>query len=229
MPRCASASPPPAILRVFPLTGCILLPGNWLPLHIFEPRYRALVTDAMASDHFIGMVQPLVPAADNSGPVEEIGGPRELHPVGGAGRIEHYLPEPDGRFHILLKGVTRFRLVREMPLEKGYRRFQVSYQDYGGDGEEPRRLLDAAEILEALQFLRASHSLSIDPDDFKNLSGIAVLNGLAAALPFTPAEKQALLEASAPCDRLKILLALMTLGFRQGTGTRMPPPGSSIH
>ena len=228
MPRCTSTSRPPAVLRVFPLTGCILLPGNWLPLHIFEPRYRALVTDAIASDHFIGMVQPLAPASDNMGPVEENGGPPELHGIGGAGRIEHYLPEPDGRFHILLKGVTRFRLVQELSPDKGYRRFEVSYEGYDGDALEPGRPLDAADILEALQVLRASHSISIEPEDFKNLAGIAVLNGLAAALPFSPAEKQALLEAPAPCDRQKILLALMTMGFRQGTGTRIVPPGT-IH
>jgi Lon protease-like protein len=226
MPRCASTSRPPAVLRVFPLTGCILLPGNWLPLHIFEPRYRALVTDAIASDQFIGMVQPVIPAADNAGPVEEVDHPPQLHGVGGAGRIEHYLPEPDGRFHILVKGVTRFRLLREAPQERGYRRFEVSYEGYDADAQEPGRALDASEILDALQVLRASHSLSIDPDDFKSLSGIAVLNGLAAALPFSPAEKQALLEALAPCDRQKILLALMTMGFRQGTGTRTPPPGT---
>ncbi len=228
MPRCGTRSTPPAILRVFPLTGCILLPGNWLPLHIFEPRYRALVNDAIASDQFIGMVQPVVPAPDNTGPVEELHDPPELHHIGGAGRIEHYLPEPDGRFHILLKGFTRFRLVRELPPEKGYRRFEVSYEGYGADAQEPGRPLDAGDILQALQVLRASHSISIDPDDFKNLAGIAVLNGLAAALPFTPAEKQALLEAPAPCDRQKILLALMTMGFRQGTGTRVVPPGT-IH
>src|SRR5262245_32271611 len=179
MPRCTSTSRPPAVLRVFPLTGCILLPGNWLPLHIFEPRYRALVTDAIASDHFIGMVQPLVPAPDNTGPVDEAGGPPELHRIGGAGRIEHYLPEPDGRFHILLKGVTRFHLTREMETERGYRRFEVSYEGYDGDAREPGQPVDASDILEALQVLRDSHSLSIEPEDFRNLAGIAVLNGLA--------------------------------------------------
>ena len=218
----------PSILRVFPLTGCILLPGNWLPLHIFEPRYRAMVRDALATDRVIGMIQPRLPAQDNFGPVEEPEGGPELHVVGCAGRIEHSLPEPDGRFHILLKGMIRFRLQCELAPERGYRRFQVAYEAFGADLREPGRHLDASRILRAMEVLKESHNLCIEPDDFRSLSGIAVLNGLAAALPFAPAEKQALLEAAGPEDRERLLLALMAMGFQPGTGTRKAPP-SSIH
>jgi uncharacterized protein len=218
----------PASLRVFPLTGCILLPGNWLPLHIFEPRYRAMVRDALATDRLIGMIQPRVPAPDNVAPVGESPETPELHPVGCVGKIEHSLPEPDGRFHILLKGVSRFRLVEEMSEQAGYRWFHVSYEAFAHDFQEPRCHLDSSKILRAMEVLKQSHSLSIDPEDFRGLSGIAVLNGLSAALPFAPAEKQALLEAAGPKEREHLLLALMAMGFRQGTGTRCPPP-STIH
>lgn len=218
----------PVNLRVFPLTGCILLPGNWLPLHIFEPRYRAMVRDALASDKLIGMIQPRLPASDNVAPTGESAETPELHPVGCVGRIEHSLPEADGRFHILLKGVSRFRIVEEMSERVGYRRFQVCYDAFFADFQEPSCNLDSSRILRAMEVLKQSHSLSIDPEDFKGLSGIAVLNGLSAALPFAPAEKQALLEAASPRERERLLLALMAMGFQPGTGNRCPPP-STIH
>jgi len=215
---------PPAALRVFPLTGCILLPGNWLPLHIFEPRYRAMVRDALATDRWIGMIQPRMPAPDNFGPPEGQAEDPELHAVGCAGTIQHCLKETDGRFHILLKGVSRFRLLREMHKQEGYRWFQVAYDAYAADHAEPQCALDSCRILRAMEVLRQSHSLAIDPDDFKGLTGIAVLNGLSAALPFAPAEKQALLEATTPEERERLLLALMAMGFQQGAGTRCTPP-----
>lgn len=217
----------PSVLPVFPLTGCILLPGNWLPLHIFEPRYRAMVSDVLASDRMMGMIQPLVPAPDNAGPVEGEEDPA-LHAIGCTGVIVHALPEPDGRYHILLKGESRFRVLGEKEKLRGYRRLEVCYQMFEGDPCEPGQDLDPSRILRALQVLKDSHSLSIDPDDFRNLGGVAILNGLSAALPFTPGEKQALLEASGIQQRERILLGLMTLGFQQGTGTRVVPP-STVH
>ncbi|MCI0407572.1 MAG: LON peptidase substrate-binding domain-containing protein, partial [Acidobacteria bacterium] len=134
----------PASLRVFPLTGCILLPGNWLPLHIFEPRYRAMVRDALATDRLIGMIQPRVPAADNVAPTGDPAEGPELHPVGCVGKIEHSLPEPDGRFHILLKGVSRFTIVEEMSEQAGYRWFHVNYEAFSGDFRESSCNLDSS-------------------------------------------------------------------------------------
>jgi Lon protease-like protein len=218
----------PPILPVFPLTGCILLPGNWLPLHIFEPRYRALVSDALASDRIMGMIQPVVPAPDNAGPVEGEEEDPTLHAIGCAGVIVHALPEPDGRYHILLKGESRFRVLGEKEKLRVYRRLEVCYQTFEGDPCEPGQDLDPSRILKALQVLKDSHSLSLDPDDFRNLGGVAILNGLSAALPFAPGEKQALLEANGIQQRERLLLGLMTLGFQQGTGTRIVPP-STVH
>ncbi|HEV8377170.1 MAG TPA: LON peptidase substrate-binding domain-containing protein [Candidatus Polarisedimenticolia bacterium] len=218
----------PTVLPVFPLTGCILLPGNWLPLHVFEPRYRALVSDVLAGDRIMGMIQPLVPATDNAGPAEGGEENPDLHAVGCAGVIVHALPEPDGRYHILLKGESRFRVQREAQKLRGYRRLEVSYQAFQGDPCEMGQVLDPSRILRALQVLKDSHSLSIDPDDFRNLGGVAILNGLSAALPFTPGEKQALLEAAGIQHRERLLLGLMALGFGHGTGSRFVPP-STIH
>jgi Lon protease-like protein len=218
----------PEVIPVFPLSGCILLPGNWLPLHIFEPRYRNLVADARSGDGLIGMVQPGVPDLDNWGVSLLPGKVPELCAIGGVGRIERCQPEPDGRFHILLRGISRFRLERELPLHRGYRRFEVTFADFAGDGGEPERVLDPGPLLEAMRVLQTSHHLAIDADDFRHLPGVAIVNGLSAALPFTAAEKQALLEAVDVKRRESLLLALMTLGFDPNSG-RIPPPASTVH
>lgn len=110
---------PPEILPVFPLTGTLLLPGNFLPLNIFEQRYGNMVADAMAGERTIGMIQPLVPRPDNWGMPEEVFDQPELYAVGCAGRIERCEPQPDGRYLVLLKGVSRFRVREELPPLRG--------------------------------------------------------------------------------------------------------------
>ncbi len=115
-------SSPPEIIPLFPLTGVLLLPGMLLPLHIFEPRYRAMVSGAMQEGGHIGMVQPLLPRQDNHPPPgAELETPN-LYPVGCAGRLEQHQESPDGRILIQLRGIIRFRIVEELPLHEGHRR-----------------------------------------------------------------------------------------------------------
>ena len=206
----------PTVLPVFPLSGCILLPGNWLPLHVFEPRYRNMVADAMQGDRTIGMIQPRVPARDSEAPAEPVPEAPRLYRVGGAGRIERCLSEPDGRYHILLKGIVRFRIREELPLLRGYRRFQVECSDFVPDLEEQRGSPDPARHLEALRDFSLRHGLALDPRAFQHLPGIEVINGLAAALPFSPAEKQALLESRDPEERASTLFTLLRMGLGEG-------------
>src|SRR3954463_10996443 len=99
----------PAIIPVFPLTGSLLLPGNLMPLNIFEPRYLNMVADALAGANHIGMVQPLVPHQDNWVAEAESASPRDLYPIGCVGRIERREQQPDGRYVIVLRGISRFR------------------------------------------------------------------------------------------------------------------------
>ncbi len=114
--------PLPDPLPIFPLTGTLLLPANWLPLNIFEPRYLAMVEDAMAEGRMIGMIQPLVARQDNAPPyevlLEEIEDHPSLYRIGCAGRIERCERQADGRFLILLRGVSRFRVIDELPLRQ---------------------------------------------------------------------------------------------------------------
>ncbi len=203
----------PETLPLFPLTGSLLLPGSWLPLNVFEPRYCSMVEDAMAGAPWIGMIQPYVPRQDNWPALEAPPENPELYGVGCAGRIERCEPQPDGRFVILLKGASRFRVRRELPLYKDYRRAAVDYSEFDADLAEPESHLDPARLLAAVRVWSTAHGLAFDLDVLAALPGVALLNGLSVALPFLPAEKQALLEAPGPSEREDLLLTLMAMGI----------------
>lgn len=203
----------PAILPIFPLTGSLLLPGNLLPLNVFEPRYRNMVADAMAGERHIGMIQPLVPRQDNWVDAAQAPSNPDLYPIGCAGRIERCEPQSDGRYLIVLRGVGRFRIARELPLRRGYRQVEADYSDFPADPAEPGIVLDPSRMLRALRGFAAAQGLEFDFDLLGSLPGVSLLNGLAAALPFRPAEKQALLEAAGPMEREELLLTLMGMGI----------------
>jgi hypothetical protein len=205
-------SEPPRILPIFPLTGVVLLPLNWLPLHVFEPRYRALVEDAMAGPRFIGMIQPLVPADDNSpDPDEEPGEGPEVYPVGCAGRIERCERQPDGRFLILLRGVRRFRVRAELAPRRGYRRVEADYEEFAADLAEAAAEVDPGPALAAARALGRVRGFELDLGKLAGLPGFSLVNGLAAAMPLSPAEKQALLEAPDPAARQELLTSLLEM------------------
>lgn len=214
----------PEELPLFPLTGSLLLPGNWMPLNVFEPRYRRMVEDALEGPRAIGMIQPILPRDDDHGPDPALVDPDRpaLYRVGCAGRIERCEPQEDGRYVVLLKGACRFRVREELPLVGGYRRARVAYDEFAADLDEPEAVLDPDPILSALRDFAASRELEFDLDRLETLPGVSLLNGLSVALPFTPGEKQALLEADGPSDRQEMLLTLMGMGFT-------PPPGDARH
>lgn len=200
--------PLPTALAVFPLPGVLLLPGNSLPLHIFEPRYRNLVEDALAGPGVIGMIQPRGPVAE----AEEEPTEPQLYSVGCAGRIHRSQKLPDGRYLILLVGLSRFRVRAELPGQRGYRRVEAAYDEFGGDAREPAEVLpDLTPLLAGVRSFGATHGLEVDIDELKNIPPPQLVNGLAAALPFAPAEKQALLEAEGPVERAEVLSALLAM------------------
>ncbi len=199
----------PPTLPVFPLTGALLLPGGRLPLHVFEPRYRNMVEDALESDGFIGMIQPF-----KSGPqLDERVNP-DLYEVGCVGVIERWEQIDDGRYVIILKGVARFRVAEELELRRGYRRVTADYEGFFGDLEEEDPADVAAErIIEALRAFGEAHHVPLELSKLDQLSGLALLNSVAMALPFQPEEQQALLEAPDVEQRLETLLALIDMGL----------------
>ncbi len=203
---------PPRILPIFPLTGVVLLPLNWLPLHVFEPRYRALVEDAMAGAQFIGMVQPVIPADDDAPDAgAEPGEDPQVYPVGCAGHIERCERLSDGRFLILLRGVRRFRVRAELAPRRGYRRVEADYEEFAADLAEAAAEVDPGPALAAARALGRVRGFELDLDKLAGLPGFSLVNGLVAAMPLSPAEKQALLEAPDPAARQELLTSLLEM------------------
>lgn len=210
----------PDILPVFPLTGVLLLPGTTLPLHIFEPRYRNMVEDALDGDKIFGMIQPFAPQQDNQPlPGAEKETP-ELYKIGSAGCIENWEKFPDGRFFLQLKGVNRFRFEEELPLHRGYRRVKAIYQGFSDATLLQGWSCERQAVLDALLEYGKAHGLEVKPDQAERLSDLELVNLLGVSLPFHPAEKQALLEAPTLKDREKTLVNLLRLG----SGAAVPDP-----
>lgn len=224
----ASAPPAETVLSLFPLTGSLLLPGTFLPLNVFEPRYRALVADALEGDRRIGMVQPRLPGHDNTG--WHPGDPErpELYAVGCLGELAECEPQPDGRYLIVLAGLGRFRIVRELDEERPYRRVVADRQEFLADAEEPAVELDTDAVLAAVDRYRVRHEMSFDMDVLAALPGARLVNALSVALPFAPPEKQALLEAETPQARHALLLELMAMGAEQA-GSVDPYSPPTVH
>ena len=199
---------PPAILPVFPLTGSLLLPGNFMPLNIFEPRYRNMVEDVLADGGHIGMIQPLRPGLDQLGMGED---GASLYSVGCAGRLERAERQDDGRFLILLCGVMRFRVESEVEPRRGYRQVRASYEPFAEDVAADPDGSDPAPLLAAVERFGARRDFEFDMDLLASLTGPRLVNALAAALPFAAAEQQALLEAATADERQRLLLELMRM------------------
>jgi len=203
----------PAVLPVFPLTGVLLLPGTLLPLHIFEPRYRNMVEDALRAEKVFGMIQPVAPQQDNRPPPGADKETPELYKVGCAGYIESWEKLPDDRFFVQLKGVNRFRYEGELPQLRGYRRVKAIYGEFR-DSEVEKWNCDRSAILQALAAFGQGRGMEVKPDQAVRFTDTELVNLLAISLPLHPAEKQALLEAATLMDRENILIDLLRLGAR---------------
>ena len=196
----------PDPLPVFPLPGAVLLPGTQLPLHIFEPRYRAMIADSLASHGYIGMIQP------RGG---DLRGAPALFSVGCLTRIVASRRTEDGRYYIVLEGISRFGVLAEVPGEEGvlYRQVSPDYRPYLGD--QPERSaegeLDRRRLLEALDRFIRRQELEVVDEGIATLTDVELVNALSTGLPFAVEDKQALLEASGVSDRYFLLLALLEM------------------
>lgn len=218
----SKVDPEPAIIPVFPLVGSLLLPRTFLPLNIFEPRYLCMVEDSIEGDRQVGMIQPM----DQS--VSSESGEPPLYSVGCVGRIDRCEEQPDGRFHLLLRGITRFRVLEEISSTRGYRRIRAGYAEFAQDTDEQGCSLDTEELLSGVRQYCKRLELAFDMDLLSSLEGVLLVNGLCAALPFEPAEKQALLESSTSEERSDLLLQMM--GFAQSEVDLSPPYSlSTVH
>ena len=189
-------------ISIFPLTGAVLYPGLQLPLHIFEPRYRALVSDALARDRRVGMIQPQR-ATDGS----------PLFSVGCLGRIGEVEAMEDGRFNIVLEGERRFRVLRELDVTTSFRQVEGELMDEPV-GESLAAVERAGFEQEARRFA-AIQGYAVDWNSVSRLDDEALINGVAQIAPFDAAAKQALLEAPGLSDRCELLVQLMQFFARR--------------
>jgi len=205
----------PQLVPVFPLDGVMLLPRGMLPLNIFEPRYLNMVDDAMSGDRIIGMIQTRG-GGERSRP--------RLMTVGCAGRITSYAETPDGRYLITLTGISRFKVGAELPVHTPYRQVRADFHPFEDDLQPSPEVAapDRDALLEGLRAYLDSRGLEIDWQQARDAPVEALINSLSMALPFEPAEKQALLEARTLEERRCALLALMSMGAAGGDDDAKP-------
>ncbi|WP_270373780.1 LON peptidase substrate-binding domain-containing protein [Marinicauda sp. Alg238-R41] len=195
---------PPAQIPLFPIRGCILLPGEHLPLNVFEPRYLNMVDDAMAGDRYLGIVQP-----SNSGPREK----PELCSIGCAGVIASRNETEDGRYLIVLQGVIRFDISAEAEPLTPYRVAHANYARFGGD-LTPQALspeVDRESFLSLLARFFDHMGLDADWESLAQAPVSTIADKVAMAAPFDADAKQALLEAVDPPARIATLASMMSL------------------
>jgi hypothetical protein len=205
----------PALLPVFPLQGALLLPGGQLPLNIFEPRYRAMTEDAMGSSRLIGMIQPKV--RERQSPDDK----PELHRTGCVGKITAFTETSDGRYLINLTGICRFDVKREAPPLRGYRRVEPDWSAYRCDFEPPAEsVFDRPSLVGALKSYLTRNEFAADWKAVEETCTADLVVLLAAMCPFSPIEKQALLEAPDAAARGRILTSLLAMGGEVGKSDR---------
>jgi uncharacterized protein len=201
----------PETIPIFPLPGAIVLPRARLPLHIFEPRYVAMLMDCMKTEtRLIGMIQPR-PTPN---------GEARLSSIGCAGRLTAFSETEDGRYMVTLTGITRFRLKEEVQGFAPYRRARVEWQDFGRDlGEaEDDKTLDRVKFLALVNRYFLKERLGTDWPSLKEADSEMLINALSMLCPFAFEDKQALLEAPSLTTRRETLVTLMEFSLRGGEG-----------
>ena len=199
-----------ALLRVpiFPLAGALLFPRSQLPLHIFEPRYRAMTRDALASDRLIAMVQP-----------KDALEPPTLFEIGCIGHIGACDELDDGRFNLVLEGLSRFRIAREAEVDTPYRQVDA---DRGRFEEDPDLVLGLAQRADVEREARRyadALGYMVEWESVSRLDDEMLVNGIAQIAPLDVGSKQALLEASDLAVRADLLVQFMQF-------QRMAPGGA---
>ncbi len=183
-------------LSVFPLAGALLFPRMHLPLHIFEPRYRAMVSDALVRDRRIGMIQP-----------RDAASPPGLFEIGCVGRIAEVEALDDGRFDIVLEGLARFAVRRELDVTTPFRQVEAELETVG-DIEILAMAERAALEIESRRFADVL-GYAVDWESVSRLDDESLVNGIAQIAPFDTASKQALLEANTLAERSELVVQLM--------------------
>jgi len=202
----------PKKIPVFPLSNFIIFPKTSVPLNIFEPRYIDMINDSMKSNKLIGMIQP-------KSLKDKILDNDALHDVGCLGKITSFKETEDGRFLIEIKGIIRFKIVKEIISKKKYREYEISFENYYNDLEEKKeniKFSDLELIFKDLKSLFEKKGFIINWKELEKQSLNETINALAMASPFTLEEKQVLLETeNLEKRKIKISEILTTYTFDQ--------------
>ena len=197
----------PTTIPVFPLPKAVLLPRSRLPLHIFEPRYLAMVDDCLKTPHrLIGMLQPT-------------GDEGRLHSIGCAGKLTQFSETEDGRYMITLTGLSRYRLGSEIEGFAPYRRFNVQWGGFEKDREAPEQdsKFDRDSFFDLLGKFLQGEGLSTDWETLQQADNELLINSLSMMLDFDLEDKQALLEAPSLQTRRETLTTLFEFSLRGGS------------
>ena len=197
----------PKALPIFPLPKAVLLPGTRLPLHIFEPRYLAMVEDCLKTPHrLLGMLQPT-------------GDDGRLHSIGCAGKLTQFSETEDGRYMITLTGISRYRIDNEIEGFAPYRRFNVHWDGFEKDREvpEPDSKFDRDVFFNLLKKFLEGEGLSTDWETLQQADNELLINSLSMMLDFDLEDKQALLEAPSLQTRRETLTTLFEFSLRGGS------------
>jgi len=211
----SSASDLPETLPLFPLAGALLLPRTHRPLNVFEPRFVAMIDDALGSHRLIGLIQPQ--ASDEEAP----GGDAPLQAVGCIGRLTHFEEQAEERYLIVLEGLCRFRYRGDAPTDTPYRVARIDVAPYAADfmpglGAEA---VDREALIAMIRDYSEFADFKVDFNEIARTGTEELVNLSAMLTPYGPREKQALLEAETLSDRAETLIALAEMEMaRAGPG-----------
>jgi uncharacterized protein len=186
----------PVTCALFPLSGALLLPGGQMPLNIFEPRYLEMIDEAMRTNRIVGMIQPALDGSEGG-----------LCSMGCLGRIVSYTETGDGRYHMALAGICRFRLIEELAVNTPWR--QASILPMLTDLETADgKNVDRDSLLKAFKAFLEANNMEADWESITRADNAVLVNALSMMSPYGPAEKQALLEATDLKSRAETLVAI---------------------
>ena len=198
----------PLTIPVFPLSGALLLPYGQLPLNIFEPRYVKLVEDALGADRFMGMIQP------QDTKHQTVGEDSSLFSIGCLGRITEFADPGDGRYEIVLSGVCRFTVARELDKRRGYRRVETDYNLFLDDLDPgDTAITNRSALLASLKTYFERRNLETDWDALDEVPDLVLVTTAAMGCPMKPEEKQLLLEAQTLAKRAEHLQAILEMAL----------------
>lgn len=197
----------PKALPIFPLPGAIILPKGTLPLNIFEPRYIAMVENVLGTHRMIGMIQPLKSQNDK----------KKIYPIGCAAKIVAFSETSDNRFLIELKGVIRFKVIKELKSTNGFRNIEPNWKIYKDDLELNFDNIDIEDLLNQLKKYFINNNINVDLNELAKISKEQIVSSIPQICSFKTNEKQAILEAKTEKDRVEVLISLLKMNLSEET------------